>query len=86
MQITSVRDFRNNLAEYLDATDAVVVTKHGKPAGFYLPMNMENEAIDKLKRKLFLDQAEKMSQLTQHIEEGEIEADFEKWRKERRHR
>ena len=86
MQMTTVRDFRKHLADYLESDDAVVVTKHGKPAGFYLPMNLELEVLEKLKRKLFLDQAAKMSQLTNHIDEEEIEADFEQWRKERRSR
>lgn len=32
-----MREFRNNLAKYLSATNPVAVTRHGQTVGYFLP-------------------------------------------------
>ena len=37
LQKIGMREFRNNLAKYLSATDPVAVTRHGQTVGYFLP-------------------------------------------------
>ncbi len=43
LQKIGMREFRNNLAKYLSATDPVAVTRHGQTVGYFLPTHQKPE-------------------------------------------
>ncbi len=43
LQKIGMREFRNNLAKYLSATDPVAVTRHGQTVGYFLPTHQKTE-------------------------------------------
>jgi hypothetical protein len=50
MKRVGVREFREDLSEYLQSPEPVAVTRHGQTIGFYLPARTDNrkEEIAKL--------------------------------------
>ena len=51
MQQVGIREFRENLADYLESTVPVAVTRHGTTIGFYIPAKRKpsQEALEKLR-------------------------------------
>ncbi len=52
-----VKEFRENLAEYMNSDSAVAVTKHGLTVGYYLPArhsvkDADKEALESAAKKL----------------------------------
>ena len=43
IQKIGIREFRNNLAKYLNATDPLAVTRHGQTVGYFLPTHQKPE-------------------------------------------
>jgi hypothetical protein len=87
VKVVTVRDFRDRASEMFHSEDVILVTRDGKPAGFYIPWDKPELPIE-LKRELF-------SQLTDRIgvrlegegvTEEEVLADFAEWRAARRAR
>ena len=59
MRVATVRDFRDHASEMFRSDDVILVTRDGRPAGFFLPWTAP-ELPDEVRREVFL-------QLTQQI-------------------
>ena len=88
VKVTSVREFRIKATTYLKATEPVLVTRHGKVAGLYLPLEDPDHLPADLRRELLENLGKYLSlQLEQKgVSEEEILDDFERTRKTRRGR
>ena len=85
MKISTVREFRDNATGLLRSKDPILVTRRGRLAGVFFPRPESTLPIE-LKRELFpLLSSEIARQLKKRgLNEEEILADFESWRKKKR--
>lgn len=85
MKVVTVRDFRDHATEMFRSQDVVLVTRDGKPAGFFIPWDRSDVPIE-LKRELFTELTDRIGvQLdAAGVPEEEILADFAEWRATRR--
>jgi hypothetical protein len=85
VKVVTVRDFRDRATEMFRSRDVVLVTRDGKPAGFYIPWDRPDVPIE-LKRELFAELTDRVgAQLdAAGATEEEILADFAEWRAARR--
>jgi antitoxin (DNA-binding transcriptional repressor) of toxin-antitoxin stability system len=85
MQATKVgiREFRENLASYLESKKPVAITRHGTTIGIYVPTKPKPSQAD---LEALHVAGEKMQELIAMAgtSEDEIIADFKKLRRERR--
>ena len=85
MQTTKVgiREFRENLADYLESKTPVAITRHGAPIGIYVPTKPRPGQADLEALRVA---GEKMQELiaAAGTNEDEILADFKRLRGERR--
>lgn len=85
MQTTKVgiREFRENLADYLESKMPVAITRHGSTIGIYVPTKPKPSQADLEALRLA---GERMQELiaAAGTTEDEIVADFKKARRERR--
>lgn len=77
-----IRELREKLAEYLEASDPIEITRHGQTIGFYIPVpkrpsQSERDAMLEAGRQI----QEEMARLG--IAEEEQAADFKTWRNSR---
>lgn len=77
-----MRELREKLAEYLESSVPIEVTRHGQTIGFYIPVpkrpaQSEREALLEAGRRM----REELNRLG--IGEDELVADFKAWRKNR---
>jgi antitoxin (DNA-binding transcriptional repressor) of toxin-antitoxin stability system len=86
MRTASIKDFREHLAEMLDKDETVMLTRHGRPLGFYVPWKDTENLPLELKREAFLKNAPLRKKLFGHIDEKDLMEDFAKWQKEHRAR
>jgi hypothetical protein len=86
MKMASVREFRNGIGDILDASGPVMITRHGKLAGFFLPWKKGVELPLEIMRAAFKEHTKDLEKAFagMDINEEEMIADFEKWRKNRR--
>jgi antitoxin (DNA-binding transcriptional repressor) of toxin-antitoxin stability system len=79
LQKIGMREFRNNLAKYLNATSPVAIVRHGQTIGYFVPTQPEPEQseIEGLKRA-----AVKLDQMlqAQGIHEDTLVAEFRQLR------
>jgi antitoxin (DNA-binding transcriptional repressor) of toxin-antitoxin stability system len=87
MQTTKVgiREFRENLADYLESKTPVAITRHGSTIGIYIPTKPKPSQAELEALRVA---GEKMQQLIEAAgtTEDEIVADFKRARRERRTR
>ena len=78
-----IREFRENLADYLESKTPVAITRHGATIGIYVPTKPKPSQVD---LEALRTAGEKMQELiaTTGTSEDEIVADFKKQRRERR--
>ncbi len=85
MQTTKVgiREFRENLSDYLDSKTPVAITRHGETIGIYLPTKPKPSQAE---IEAFRIASEKMQQLIAEAgtTEEELVAEFKRLRRERR--
>ena len=85
MQTTKVgiREFRENLSDYLDSKTPVAITRHGETIGIYLPTKPKPSQAE---LEAFRIASEKMQQLIAEAgtTEEELVAEFKRLRRERR--
>lgn len=85
MQTTKVgiREFRENLANYLESKTPVAITRHGATIGIYVPTKPRPSQVDLEALRVA---GEKMQELiaAAGTSEEELLADFKKLRRERR--
>lgn len=79
-QKIGIREFRNNLAKYLSATEAVAIMRHGQTVGYFLPTHKKPEQAELESLKVA---AEKLDRLLADsgITEDELVAEFRELRK-----
>lgn len=80
-----IREFRENLADYLESKTPVAITRHGSMIGIYVPTKPKPDQADLQALRLA---GQKMQELiaASGTTEDEIVADFKKARRERRTR
>ena len=87
MQTTKIgiREFRENLADYLESKTPVAITRHGSTIGIYIPTKPKPSQADIEALRVA---GEKMQELiaAAGTTEDELVADFKKLRGERRAR
>lgn len=85
MQPTKVgiREFRENLADYLESKKPVAITRHGETIGVYVPTRRKPTQAD---LEAFRIAGEKMQQLIKDAgtSEEELMEDFKRMRREER--
>ena len=84
MRISTVREFRDKATGLLRSKDPILVTRRGRLAGIFFPLQKNSLPVE-LKQELF---ALLTSEISRQIKrrgtsEKEILADFERWRKGR---
>lgn len=52
MKVVTVRDFRDRASEMFRSDDVILVTREGRPAGFFLPWQ-DARLADDVRRELF---------------------------------
>jgi hypothetical protein len=57
MKVVTVRDFRDHATEMFRSEDVVLVTRDGKPAGFFVPWDQPELPVQ-LRRELFSQMGE----------------------------
>ena len=82
LQKVSVQEFRNNLAKYLNTTSPIVVMRHGKTLGYFLPTNQEPE---KAQLETWKSAAAKLDTILQEkgISEDELVSEFRQLRQQK---
>lgn len=88
MRIAGVREFRKNTAALVGGMRPILVTKHGKIAGLYLPLEDPTALPADLRLELSAVLGRFLSaQLNQRgVSEKTIEQDFNAYRRRRRRR
>ena len=86
MRIAGVREFRARLAKFLADEEPVLLTKHGKLSGVYLPLEDPDRIPDDLRRELasVLGRHLARSLESRGIREEDIQRDFDAHRRRRR--
>lgn len=75
-----IRELREKLAEYMESTVPIEVTRHGQTVGFYIPVP---KIPGQSERDSFLAAGQRMQEecVRLGIAEDELVADFQQWRK-----
>lgn len=72
MRVVTVRDFSDRASEMLRSDDVILVTREGRPAGFFLPWQAP-EILDDVRREVVLRLTEQIA--AQREETGVSEED-----------
>lgn len=85
MQLAGSRQFRDKAADYLNGDEPVLITKHGKISGLYLPLDNSSAIPEDLRKDLARVLGRHLQDLMDihAIKEEDIQEDF---REHRRHR
>ena len=85
MKIATLRDFRDHASEMMRSKAVILVTRDGKPAGFFVPWDRP-DIPDEIRKGLYQELSERVSQSREElgVTEEEIVADFQAARRARR--
>ena len=88
MRVAGIRELRNQMAALLGGDEPILVTKHGKVSGLYLPLDNPDEIPDDIRREVVGVIGRHLDRLLEAsgVEEAEIQADFDVDRRRRRRR
>ncbi len=88
MKVASVKEFRDKATTYLKDEEPIIVTRHGKVAGLYLPIDHPESFPFDLKKELIIRLGEWISHSLEEKGIGEemLLEDFERFKKTRRRR
>ncbi|MDO5671406.1 MAG: hypothetical protein Q4G30_00935 [Actinomycetaceae bacterium] len=77
--MVGVREFRQGLADYIDQTEPITVTRHGRTVGLFIPVHQDRKA----EIAAYVQAAKKANELLTHmgITEDAAVAEFESLRK-----
>ena len=77
MRVVTVRDFRDRASEMFRSDDVILVTREGRPAGFFLPWETA-ELPEQVRRELFLRLSEQLAaqRAAARVSEEEVLHDF----------
>jgi antitoxin (DNA-binding transcriptional repressor) of toxin-antitoxin stability system len=87
MRTATVREFRDRATSFLKQVEPIIVTRHGKIVGFFLPAAGETLPLD-IKKELFATLTDQIRAMMKErgLTEETVLADFDKTRKARRRR
>ncbi len=88
MKVATVREFRDKATSYFREEEPILVTRHGKVTGLYLPIDHPESFPLELRKDLLVRIGDSISRsLTKkRISEEKILADFDTYKKTRRRR
>ncbi|RJQ53981.1 MAG: type II toxin-antitoxin system Phd/YefM family antitoxin [Nitrospiraceae bacterium] len=88
MKVATVREFRDKATSYFKDDEPVLVTRHGKVAGLYLPIDHPESFPLELRKELLVRLGEFVGRSLEKkgITEGKLLADFNTFKKTRRRR
>jgi prevent-host-death family protein len=86
IKTTTIREFRRDVSELLHGKDAVLVTRHGKPAGVLYPLTDPRKLPMRVRRKLYVELSGRIAEQleTEGITEEQLQRDFEAFKERRR--
>ena len=86
MKTTSVREFRNRVAELIDSDEPVLVTRHGRNAAVLYPLHDPKKIPIEVRRRLFRDITESIREQldAKGVTDEEVEREFRSPKKRRR--
>lgn len=86
MKVAGIRELRAKSAALFGGGEPVVVTKHGKVSGVYVPLDEPDRLPDDLRRELAMVLGRHLSKLLKRkgVTEKEITEDFDAYRRRRR--
>lgn len=84
MRVVTVRDFRDRASEMFRSDDVILVTRDGRPAGFYLPWEL-SELPDDVRGELFARLTDQIAEELRRrdVSEEEVLSDFAAARRRR---
>jgi hypothetical protein len=84
MKVVTVRAFRDRASEMFRSDDVILITRDGKPAGFFLPWDAP-ELPDDLRREVFLRLTAEIAaqRAARGVTEDEVLSDFAAARRRR---
>ena len=88
MRVAGIRELRNEMATLLGGDEPILVTRHGKVSGLYLPLDKPDEIPDDVRREMVDVLGRHLDRLlvAAGVEEADILADFDAHRRSRRRR
>lgn len=86
MKVAGIREVRARMAALFAGDEPVLITRHGKIAGLYLPLDEPDKLPDDLRRELADVLGRHLTKLldARHVSEAEIQTDFDAHRGRRR--
>jgi len=86
MRLAGMRELRSNTAALLGGTEPVVVTRHGKITGVYVPLESSDRLPDDMNREIARVLGAHLSDFldARGVTEEEIQRDFDAYRRSRR--
>jgi len=83
MKVASVREFKDRATQYLKDREPILVTRHGKVAGLYLPIEHAEKIPFDLRKELIVRLGEAISRSLgdRGISEDELTGDFKAFKK-----
>jgi len=84
MRVVTVRDFRDRASEMFRSDDVILVTRDGRPAGFFLPWDTPDLPED-VRREVFLRLTDQIARQREArgVTEEEVLSDFAAARRRR---
>ncbi|MDP3297648.1 MAG: hypothetical protein Q8N09_08670 [Thermodesulfovibrionia bacterium] len=88
MKVATVREFRDKATRYFKNEEPILVTRHGKVTGLYLPIEHPESFPIELRKELLIRFGESISRslVKKGITEEKLLADFKTFKKTRRRR
>jgi len=88
MRVATVREFRDKATSYFREEEPILVTRHGKVTGLYLPLEHPESFPIELRKELLIRLGESISRSLSKkgVSEEKLLADFETFKKARRRR
>lgn len=86
MRIAGIRELRAHTAEYFGSDEPLLVTKHGRVSGIYLPLEPADRVPQDLRLELARVVGDHLSRRldAQGVTDEDLERDFDAFRRERR--
>ncbi len=86
MKVTGIRELRTRTAVWLGSGEPVLVTKHGKVSGVYVPLDEPDRLPDELRRELTGVVGKHLAKALESkgVTEKDVKEDFRAYRKRRR--
>jgi hypothetical protein len=85
MRVVTLRDFRDRATEMMRSNEVVLVTRDGKPAGFFLPWDRP-DLPDDIRKGIYAELSDRARRELEEkgVHEKEVLADFKAARRTRR--